>query len=365
MKMFSSLFGFILVSFCFAATAIAVKLPAKFVLTSVEPTKLAYFAVSPDNQTIAVRGPTYIQLWNIADQSLIKTIPNQRFVPSNLAIIQMEFTSDGKNVIERFYYAPNIVVTNVETGKVVFEKTVSGKQPYNSIYKFSPSGKSLLVFDANLGSAELIDVKTWTTLSVTNIGISPYTAAFYAGFFFLDEKTLLVEYFDESTTNDAEDFKLFKYKIGTNEVSQVFLNTHLSYTIQMSPTKFIARTNIAYYNYDASVFDLTDKSVTKFYQNDFLPPNDSEKPLAASINMLEYNAHNDVLLVGTTNFPEYLPKGLRLVNMTTKKASPSFDFNHLEVIHLFNNDKENYIVGINRGQINPQEGGVQFIKVGE
>lgn len=133
--------------------------------------------------------------------------------------------------------------------------------------------------------------------------------------------------------------------------------------VQLSPTQFVSRTNIAAFAFDACLLDLETKSVTKFYQNDFLPPHDSAKPIGASINTLQYNSKNDVLLIGTTSFPSQIPKGLRLVNMATKKVSPSFDFNGLRNITLFNNDKDIYIVGIKEVKTVPQEGGIHFIRV--
>jgi hypothetical protein len=360
MKKLSSFLSALLVSFCLT-TVFAAELPAKFILPSAEAAMLSDFAFSPDNQTIAVRGPTYIQLWNISTQTLIKTISNLREVPPNAAIKQLQFSPDGKYLLERFYDAPHVVVTDVETEKVVFEKTVTGEKPYNSIYRFSPSGEALLVFDDKAGTADLIDVKTWKTTSTTFIGISPYYAAYYMSFLFTDEDNILVQYHDDSN----HDFKLLKYKLGTTEVTQLEVPIKLSYMVQLSPTKYVARTSIGSSNYDASVFDLTDNSVTKFYDNAFYPPDDANKPVGASIGELEYNAQNDMLLIGTTTFPNQLPKGLRLIDMKTMKASPSFDFHYMETVHLYANDKENYLVGLNDGAKYPEEAGVLFLKVGQ
>lgn len=344
MKKLSSFTGFLLVLFCFGVTAVAAKLPENFVLKISEPEKLVYLAVSPDSQTVAVRGPDYIQLWNIADQTLIKTIPNQESLPPNSSVKDMQFTPDGKNLVERFYYAPQIVVTNIETGKVVFEKTLGSENNSEEVdIRFSPSGNNLLICDKYRGEAHLIEMKTWKALSTTFVGLAKAC-------FFIDEETILVRYEDVFVT----------YKLGEEPYTLLELNAHLGYMIQMSPTKYISRTSMAALNCDASLADIETNTVKRFYQNDIPAPDGSPEPWLITIHELHYNAANNVLLVGTTSSDT--PKGLRLVDMATLKASPPFNHNNLKEIKFFNNDKENHIVGINRGEQNPEQGGVQFIK---
>lgn len=362
-------FGLIGLFLTFSIAASAVELPKKFVLPSSEPQNLAYFALSHDRQTIAIRGPTYIQIWDIPTQTLTKTISELQFVPSSPAIKQMEFTPDDKNIVEQLYFAPNIVVMNVESGKMVFEKTVTGTRTYDSLFRFSPSGEEILIYDANLGYADLINMKTWSIVSTIFIGKSGEESSgevnLFTGLFFVDKNTLLVKHYNSALGDGAANLKVLKYNIGTNEVTKIPTATDFGYTIQISPAQFVVRTSINASNYEAFLFDLADNSITKFYQNDFLPPQDSPKPLAGSIDTMRYNPNTNTLLIGTSSFSSMLPKGLRFINMKTKKASPSFDFNSLEFVNPYNNGQENYIVGINRGKKNPAEGGIQFIKIVE
>jgi hypothetical protein len=354
MKKFSSLLGFVLVLFCFTA-AMAMELPENFVLRSTRPEQLTTFAVSPDNQTLAVRGVDYIQLWNIATQTLTKTFRKQRKDKYNT---RMTFTPDGKNLMEIFPDAPDIVVTSIESGKIVFEKSLVDiySDPLN---RFSPSGNELLVYDNVSGYADLIDMKTWKTLSTTFIGKRPYPVIYYTGFYFVDQNTILVQYNDDSQHNSE---LLFKYKLGTKEIIPVKSTQPIMYFVQMSPTTYVGIASIVDFFYDACTLDITTGESTKFYENEFLPPNDSPVAIHPTIDTLQYDPKNDVLLIGTALLKS-VPKGLRLVDMKTKRASPSFGFKYLKEIKLFSNDSDNYIIGINDGKNHPKEGGIQFIKV--